>query len=201
MRGLDGRKAPRGGLVLDGETAGRAGLDCKTRQVHERRTLADDRPCAVPCRIDEKDDEPASAKRVGGKASADDEGACSRIQQNGVVRGIVDQGANPRVGVEAHALDDFTVGEVQARQSPRRAFLMAELLRVHEEDDPRARLHGSVCRTKAAGRGTPASVTGFSWHDYECPFCRCPSARRLLLQLMRCSFLPCSVTPTTAVPE
>jgi hypothetical protein len=160
---LDRGKAPCGGLALDGETAGGSGFDHQTRQAHEGRTLPHDRPGAVPRCIDEKNHEPGLAGCRGGEASAAHaHRTLSWIEQDGVVARIVDQRTKPGIVVKAHSLDDLAVGQVQAREPSCRAFLMAELLGVHEEDDPRPRLHGRLGRAEAAGHGTPAFVAGLS---------------------------------------
>ena len=143
MRRLDGGKAPGGGLSLDDETAGRFGFDPETGQAHEGRTLPNDLPGAVPCRVDEENDEPAFTGCRGAETSiAYAHRVLARIQQNGVVSGIVDQRANPGVAVKAHSRDYLAIGQVQARESSGCAFLMTKLHWVHEEDDPRPRVHG-----------------------------------------------------------
>jgi hypothetical protein len=165
MGRLDGRQAPGGGLALDDETAGRTGFNHETRQAQKGRTLPNDFPGAMPCRVNEKNHESAFTERRGREAeTAYAHGVFSWIQQDGVVPGIVDQRANSGVVVKADSRDDLAIGQVQARKSSRCAFLMPELLWVHEKDDPRTRFHRRLRGTEAAGLRTLASVTRFSRH-------------------------------------
>ena len=84
------------------------------------------------------------------------------VEQDGVIPRVIDQRAEPVVIVKTDSRDDLAVGKVQAREPARGALLVAVLLRVHEENDPRPRLHRRLRRAETAGQGPPASVAGLA---------------------------------------
>jgi N-acetyl-anhydromuramyl-L-alanine amidase AmpD len=61
---------------------------------------------------------------------------------------------------------------------------MAELHRVHEQDDPGPRFHWRLRRAKTAGPWTEASVTGFSRHLTTLAFSRTRLDERLFARLV-----------------
>ena len=106
---------------------------------------------AVPGRIDKKDNEPAPARRRCKKVPAPHVYCVlSWVEQHRIVGWVVDQRTEPGVIVKVDSLDDLAIGQVQARESSRGAFLMPKLLGVHEEDDPRPRLHRGLGGAQAA---------------------------------------------------
>ena len=160
---FDRGETPRGRLAFDDEAAWRSGFDHKAGQAQEGRAFPRDRPGAVPCRVDEKNNQPARAGHGAGEAIvAHAHRPVSWIEQDGVVPWIFDQRKKPRIIVKAHSRNDLAVGQVQAREPARRAFLMAELFRVHEEHDSRSRFHWRERWAEAAVLGTPASVASLA---------------------------------------